>query len=98
MYDGRTDETVFGAPYDFIELYSEYLNKTEDEKKELRSCLTKKEKEQFNFYAKNIENLHKYNLHKYYAKSPAIHLDLWDSSVKGGLDNYYEITKNILSE
>ena len=41
-------------------------------------------KEKFNLYATNIENLHKYNLHKYLGKSPAIHLDLWDSSVKGG--------------
>jgi NAD+ synthase (glutamine-hydrolysing) len=26
MYDNRIDETVFGAPYDFVELYLNYLN------------------------------------------------------------------------
>ena len=48
--------------------------------------------------SKNLENLHRYNLHKYMSKSPAIHLDLWDSSVKGGWDNYYKITKEWLEK
>ena len=92
MYDSRTDETVFGASYDFVELYLNYLNMKDSEKEKLISSLDEKSKEQFDFYAKNLENLHKYNLHKYMAKSPAIHLDLYDSSIKGGWDNYYKIT------
>lgn len=98
MYDSRTDETVFGASYDFVELYLNYLNMTEEEKNKLIYSLDKESKEQFDFYAKNLENLHRYNLHKYIAKSPAVHLDLFDSSVKGGWDNYYEITKKWLEE
>ena len=91
MYDSRTDETVFGASYDFVELYLNYLNMEDSEKEKLISSLDEKSKEQFDFYAKNLENLHKYNLHKYMAKSPAVHLDLYDSSVKGGWDSYYKI-------
>ena len=98
MYDNRTDETVFGTSYDFVELYLNYLNMEETEKEKLISNLDEKSKEQFHFYAKNLENLHRYNLHKYMAKSPAIHLDLYDSSVKGGWDSYYKITNEWLKK
>ena len=98
MYDSRTDETVFGASYDFVELYLNYLNMEDSEKEKLISSLDEKSKEQFDFYTKNLENLHKYNLHKYMAKSPAIHLDLYDSSIKGGWDNYYKITNEWLKK
>ena len=98
MYDNRTDETVFGASYDFVELYLNYLNMEDKEKEQLIYNLDEKSKEQFDFYAKNLENLHRYNLHKYMAKSPAIHLDLYDSSVKGGWDNYYKITNEWLKK
>ena len=98
MYDNRTDETVFGASYDFVELYLNYLNMEDIEKEKLIDSLDNKSKEQFSFYSKNLENLHRYNLHKYMAKSPAIHLDLCDSSVKGGWDNYYKITNEWLKK
>lgn len=98
MYDNRTDEIVFGASYDFVELYLNYLNMTEEEKNKMICNLNEESKKQFYFYANNLENLHRYNLHKYIAKSPAVHLDLYDSSVKGGWDNYYEITKKWLEE
>lgn len=96
MYDSRTDETVFGASYDFVELYLNYLNMEDSEKEKLISSLDENSKEQFDFYAKNLENLHKYNLHKYMAKSPAVHLDLYDSSVKGGWDSYYKVLREWL--
>lgn len=98
MYDNRTDEAVFGASYDFVELYINYLNMEELEKEQLISSLDEKSKEQFDFYAKNLENLHRYNLHKYIAKSPAVHLDLYDSSVKGGWDSYYKIMNKWLEK
>ena len=98
MYDNRTDETVFGASYDFVELYLNYLNMQENDKKNLIDSLDQESKEQFEFYSNNLENLHKYNLHKYMAKSPAIHLDLYDSSVKGGWDSYYKITNEWLKK
>ena len=98
MYDNRTDETVFGASYDFVELYLNYLNMEDSEKEKLINSLDNESKEQFNFYAKNLENLHRYNLHKYISKSPAVHLDLCDSSVKGGWDNYYKIMNEWLKK
>lgn len=90
MYDDRSDEMVFGASYDFVELYLNYLNEDKVTKEKILSNLSIKALNQFAFYASNLEHLHKYNYHKYIAKSPAIHLDLWDSSVKDGWDNYYE--------
>ena len=98
MYDSRTDETVFGASYDFVELYLNYLNMEESEKEKILNNLNEESRKQFDLYSKNLENLHRYNLHKYMSKSPAIHLDLWDSSVKGGWDNYYKITKEWLEK
>lgn len=97
MYDSRSDEMVFGASYDFVELYLNYLNMTEENKQEMLSTLNEESKGQFNLYAKNLENLHRYNLHKYIAKSPAVHLDLYESSVKGGWDNYYEVTRKFMN-
>lgn len=98
MYDNRSDETVFGAPYDFVELYLNYLNYSHRKQKELLDSLDNESKEQFEFYAKNLENLHNYNLHKYMGCSPAIHLDLWDSSVKNGWEGYYDRLQKIMKD
>lgn len=98
MYDNRTDEMVFGAPYDFVELYHFYLNWSADKQTQFVNALNAQSKAQFDLYQTNLENLHRYNKHKYISKSPAIHLDLWDSSVKGGWDNYYLVAKNFLEK
>lgn len=98
MYDNRTDETVFGASYDFVEIYLNYLKLKNKEKKILLKNLNAETKKQFNFFANNLENLHKYNKHKYISKSPAVHLDLWDSSIKGGWDNYYKVISKLLKK
>ena len=98
MYDNRSDETVFGAPYDFVELYLNYLNYDDNKKEKLLNSLDKESREQFDFYANNLENLHKYNLHKYMGCSPAIHFDLWDSSVKNGWEGYYDRFKKIMDK
>lgn len=71
MYDSRTDETVFGAPYDFVELYLAYL-----ENKVSIANLDNQTKEEFLILQENLENLHKFNRHKYLACSPSVHLDL----------------------
>ncbi len=98
MYDNRNDENVFGAPYDFVELYLNYLNFEKIEKEKFNNSLNPNAKEQFDFYSRNLENLHRYNLHKYISKSPAVHLDLFDSSVKGGWDNYCQIMNEWLKK
>ena len=65
----------------------------------LRSVhVNKDSREQFDFYANNLENLHRYNLHKYMGCSPAIHFDLWDSSVKNGWEGYYDRFKKIMDK
>jgi len=98
MYDNRVDEEVFGAPYDFVELYLNYLNYSDKEKEGLLNSLDEESRKQFDFYAKNLENLHKYNLHKYMSHSPAIHLDLYDSSVKGGWEGYFDKLQKIMKD
>lgn len=98
MYDNRSDEMVFGAPYDFVEYYLNYINFDENKKSEIVASLSQEAREQFDLYASNLENLHKYNLHKYMSKSPAIHLDLWDSSAKGGWEDYHKIITEIMSK
>ncbi len=96
MYDYRTDEMVFGASYDFVELYLNYLNFSDKKKDKFLEKLNDETKKQFLFYANNLENLHSYNRHKYMSKSPAVHLDLWNSSCKGGWDNYFKVIREWL--
>ncbi len=98
MYDNRSDEMVFGAPYDFVEYYLNFINFDENKKNKIVSSLSPKAREQFNLYAQNLENLHRYNLHKYMSNSPAIHLDLWDCSVKGGWENFHDKIEKIMSK
>ncbi len=80
MYDGRVDEEVFGAPYDFVELYLNHLVSplwvpTEWSKDALKQYLRLSE---------NLEALHRYNAHKYLVGSPAVHLNVLESAVPGG--------------
>lgn len=98
MYDNRCDTEVFGASYDFVELYLNYLNLNKDEKEKIQEGLSSEALKQFNFLANNLDNLHRYNRHKYISHSPAIHLDLWDCSCHDGWINYYEITKKFMEE
>jgi NAD+ synthase (glutamine-hydrolysing) len=87
MYDGRVDEEVFGAPYDFVELYLYYLNLEDVEKMALSQTWNSDEKAQFEQLAMRLEQLHAYNSHKYIGRSPAVHLDILKSDVKGGWNN-----------
>lgn len=84
MYDGRVDTEVFGASYDFVELYLNYLCLSDESKQRMLSKLSDEGKKQFNFYAEHLENLHRYNKHKYLIGSPAVHLDIYKSDVPGG--------------
>jgi len=84
MYDGRPDEEVFGAPYDFVELYLNYLCLPKDRQKTLLCDFTPEARKQFKALASHLEKLHTYNQHKYLARSPAIHLNILPSAVPGG--------------
>lgn len=86
MYDNRVDEEVFGASYDFVELYMNYLSYN-DEQKELMMSVIREYPEslsQFVELSNNIEKLHGYNKHKYYGCSPAVHMDVLPYNIVGG--------------
>ncbi len=76
MYDGRIDEEVFGASYDFVEYYLHYLSLDSTIQQFILKSLSLEAQKQFSFFQNNLENLHRYNKHKYLNASPAIHLDL----------------------
>lgn len=85
MYDARVDEEVFGFPYDFIEFYRYYLNFTLFEKDKFKeSLILNGEIEIFNKLEQNVENMHRYNKHKYLGNSPAVHLDVIDTKIECG--------------
>jgi NAD+ synthase (glutamine-hydrolysing) len=65
MYDGRVDEEVFGATYDFVELYLYYLCCSHATQQRMYNELTPAGKEQFDYFKSHLENLHGYNKHKY---------------------------------
>ena len=87
MYDYGVDEEVFGASYDFVELYQEFLRVERGYARHWYNSLPEYAKEQFDELGDNLEHLHKYNAHKYLCGSPAVHLDLWKSNVRGGWQN-----------
>ena len=79
MYDGREDAQVFGASYDFVELYHLWLQRGADpDLMEDKTFLAGRE---------NLEKLHAYNAHKYQYGSPSIHLDIMDATIPGGWQN-----------
>ena len=84
MYDGREDEEVFGAPYDFVELYLYYLSLPEAFRLAQLEQLNEHARTQFDFFAANLENMHRYNRHKYFGASPAVHLELDTISIPEG--------------
>lgn len=89
MFDATTDEVVFGAPYDFVELYMEVKRASA----EMQTTIDLKVMEhldamaQWDEYAANLERMHSYNAHKYLGRSPAVHLDVMDCGVTGGWNN-----------
>lgn len=83
MYDGRTDEEVFGASYDMVELalqsmhihgknaHDSYVSQFGNEGDLVEQM-------------KSIDLLHGYNHHKYLGASPAVHFDLTTLIIKNG--------------
>lgn len=84
MYDGRIDEEVFGASYDFVEYYLHFMSLNHNLQEQIIQSLSQEALEQFNFFKNNLDNLHKYNRHKYFSASPAVHLDLDDMYIPEG--------------
>lgn len=85
MYDSRTDIEVFGASYDFVELYQRYLSLPQNTRENVITWITRVGAlNEFNIFAGNLESLHRYNRHKYLVGSPAVHLDLWPVDIPDG--------------
>lgn len=79
MYDGRDDETVFGASYDSVELFHLWLQNG--------SPVEILDSKEFRQISDNLGKLHNYNKHKYTYATPSIHLDLMNSVIPGGWNN-----------
>lgn len=83
MYDATTDEVVFGAPYDYVEIFQEtlrtgdqYFIYPDDASYRLSRA-----------WDDNLEAMHNYNAHKYLGRSPAVHLDIMPCAIPGGWVN-----------
>jgi NAD+ synthase (glutamine-hydrolysing) len=89
MYDGRVDVEVFGAPYSYIELFRHLKNLSEQELLAFKNKLN--QAGEYDLYLtmnENVENLHRYNKHKYLGCSPSVHLDVLETRIPGGWKYY----------
>ena len=76
MFDGRSDEEVFGTSYAFVEFYNLYLELPKEKQELLKKNWTAEDLDSFSTHESNILKLHGYNKHKYIGASPAVHLDV----------------------
>jgi len=81
VWDGRNDEQMIGAPYQFIEAYLIMLEKN---RLDLLDELEIGDKEKAKLWISNIEKIHKTNLHKYKVGLPARFIDVMPRCVPGG--------------
>lgn len=85
MFDACPDTAVFGAPYDAVELLILSRTLWSDQKwQEEQLQWSSEDQAIWKQMEQNLENLHRYNAHKYNVGSPAIHLDVLDSAMPGG--------------
>jgi NAD+ synthase (glutamine-hydrolysing) len=84
MYDGARDTDVFGAPYDFVELYLGWLCWTRHERDTATADWDGENRWWFDTWAGALDELHAANAHKYLVGSPAVHLDVYPAGVPGG--------------
>ena len=90
MYDGRVDEEVFGAPYDFVELFLLMKELDIDTYKSILEIISSYPLaySQFEKFNENLEKLHSYNKHKYLGASPAVHMDVIPYFIEHGWKYY----------
>jgi NAD+ synthase (glutamine-hydrolysing) len=84
MYDGREDEQVFGASYDYVELLLLLKSLPGDLADLYLAKLSPEDRSRTQEGLDNLEELHRFNGHKYNVGSPAKHLDVMESGVPGG--------------
>lgn len=81
MFDGRTDEELFGTNYDFVELYLNYLVNPDIDP----HSISIESSDKFKLLSNRLNKLRKHNEHKYISSSPAVHLDLFDTAIESEL-------------
>lgn len=91
MFDGRVDTEVFGAPYDAVELY------LAERQHKFTVHVEGDAKKEYDDYKQALDKLHAYNSHKYFALSPAVHLDLWSTATDDGYIDYHSRLPYILN-
>jgi NAD+ synthase (glutamine-hydrolysing) len=84
MFDGRSDVEVFGTSYDFVELFLEMKSLKIYERAEIQGAWSGATWSEYEEFSGRLERLHEFNGHKYLAASPAVHLDVIDSKIRGG--------------
>jgi NAD+ synthetase len=90
MFDATTDEVVFGAPYDFVELFTHMkwdANACAMVDQCMEELASEDEHRQYDEFVENLERMHRYNAHKYLGRSPAVHLDILQTGVTNGWNN-----------
>lgn len=92
MYDGREDEALFGASYDYVELLLLLKSLPEEMAEKYLSDLSDEDRASVQEAFDNLEDLHAFNGHKYEVGSPARHLDIMESGVRGG----WTFSRNII--
>ncbi|MCB9570343.1 MAG: NAD(+) synthase, partial [Myxococcales bacterium] len=84
-FDGRPDEAMIGAPYDFVELYTGLLALADRHARiALEAPWSADARARFDAWAAAVEALHAQNHHKYLAGANAIHVDVYPRHVPGG--------------
>lgn len=86
MYEEISDEEVFGATYDFVELFMEIKSRRYGDGLNALSAAARKEYKQ---YAESLESMHRYNRHKYLGASPAVHLDVIKNTLNAWTTNQW---------
>ncbi|KAL0487918.1 NAD+ synthase NadE [Acrasis kona] len=64
LWDGQTDEEELGFSYDFVELWTEYLEFSEDEKALFRASLSEEARKEFDSNGEKAATVHRRNKHK----------------------------------
>jgi NAD+ synthase (glutamine-hydrolysing) len=64
LWDGQTDENELGFSYDFVELFTEYLEFSEEDKEKFKKSLSEEALQQFNSNGEKAQRVHLRNKHK----------------------------------
>lgn len=84
VFDGKTHLEMIGAPYDFVELYTAMLCLSDEERDEALGRLSPEARTQFEEWGHCVEEMHRYNQHKYAGGNPSIHLSIYERAVPRG--------------